>query len=355
MTALYILTDHQGGNICCSYTIASYPQRECLFGHFEEMENCSNGTSNCSHLGEGQELDGSVFGVFSLLMALLSVAHCALTILTIAAICKARSMPKQLRIFFINILVGVLLMGSAFIILTVLSVILVFTETGLPPILLCYALYYVIGVGIHARPLNLTLYSVAVLVTVRFGKKDWKTLYTGLSIAIVWLIALSASTIFVVPSVSSHQYFEGVACFPDAGVSSSSILVVYMFIRTIFGNVVPLVAIIVIPIYCLHYIKKHSISGDTGYKKAVSRLALFLVTGSAVYLVGNLLIGFATFFSSASVAVYFLYGVGVFSLLPTPIGIIIFLKAVQDQMKTIMTCHCSHFHQIQPLQEPIVK
>ena len=323
-------------------------------GCFEEMANSSN-ESNGSHLGEDQELDGPVFGAFSLLMALLSVAHCALTILTITALCTARPMSKQLRIFFINMLVGVLLMGGAYIISTVLSVILVFTETGLPPILLCYALYYVIGVGVHSRPLNLTLYSVAVLATVRFGKKDWKTLYTGLSIAIVWLIALSASTLFVVPSVSGLQYFEGVACFPDAGVSNESIHAVFMFIRTIFGNMVPLVVSIVIPIYCLHYIKKHSISGDIRYKKAVSRLALFLVAGSAVYLVGNLLLGFAAIFSSASVSVYLLYGVGVFSLLPTPIGIIIFLKAVQDQMKAIIACHCSHFNQIQPLQEPMVK
>ena len=70
-------------------------------------------------------------------------------------------------------------MGGAFIILTVLSVILVFIEAGLPPILFCHIPYFIIGVGVHARPLNLTLYSVAALVTVRFGKKDWKMLYTG--------------------------------------------------------------------------------------------------------------------------------------------------------------------------------
>ena len=309
------------------------------FGHFEEMENCSNGTSNCSYLGEGQGLDGPEFGVFNLLMTLLNLSQCALTILTIASICKARSMSKQFRIFLINILVGVLLMEGAFLILTVLSVILVFIEAGLPPILFCYILYFIIGVGVHARPLNLTLYSVATLVTVRFGKKDWKMLYTGLSIAIVWLIAVGASTIFVVPSVTSMQYFEGVACFPDSNASNGQIQGIFAYVRIIFGNVVPLVVSIVIPIYCLHYIRKNSISRDTGYKKAVSRLALFLVTGSAVYLVGNVLIGVSASLTSASVSVYLLYGVGVFSLLPTPIGIIIFLKVVQDQMKKIITCH----------------
>ena len=148
MTALYIYTSLQTPS---RYLLFIYytPNVSVCFGCFEEMANCSN-ESNGSHLGEDQELDGPVFGAFSLLIALLSVAHCALTILTITALCMARSMPKQLRIFFINMLVGVLLMGGAFIILTVLSVILVFIEAGLPPILLCYVLYYFIGVGMES-------------------------------------------------------------------------------------------------------------------------------------------------------------------------------------------------------------
>ena len=77
--------------------------------------------------------------------------------------------------------------------------------------------------------------------------------------------------------------------------------------------------------------------------------------GTTAALVGNVLIGFTLRYSFASLSVYLLYGVGVFSLLPTPIFIITFLKVVRDQMKTIITCHCSHFHQIQPLQDPTVK
>ena len=33
-----------------------------------KMKNCSNETSNCSHLGRGQGLDGPGFGVFSFLI-----------------------------------------------------------------------------------------------------------------------------------------------------------------------------------------------------------------------------------------------------------------------------------------------
>ena len=189
---------------------------------FEKMENCSNGTSNCSHLGEGQGLDGPGFAAFSLLMALLSVAECVLTILTIVALCMARSMSKHLRIFLINILAAVLVMGVAFFILTVLSVILVFNETGLPSILFCHLLFFLLGVGALSRPLNLSLYSVVVLVVVRFGKKDWKMLYSGLPLTILWLTVLVMNTIHLVPSVTGVQYFEGLACFPDADANSTT-------------------------------------------------------------------------------------------------------------------------------------
>ena len=309
------------------------------------MENCSNGTSNCSHLGEGQGLDGPGFGAFSLLMALLSVAQCTLTILTIVALCMARSMSKHLRIFLINILAGVLVMGGVFLILTVLSVILVFAETGQPPILFCSFLLFVFGVGALSRPLNLSMYAVVVFVTVRFGKKDWKVLYSGLPIAILWLIVLVMNVIYLVPSVSDVQYFEGVACFPDTE-DSSTVLTVFAFIRLVFGDITTLVINVVTPVYSLCYIRKHSISGDTGYKKAISRLALFLITGTAVNLAGNLLVVLCAVFSSASISVYLLYGVGVLSLFPTPIFIIIFLKVVQEQMKAIITCHYVRSYQI---------
>ena len=314
------------------------------------MENCSNGTTNCSHVGEGQGLDSPGFGVFGLLMALLSVALCALTILTIAALCMARTMSKHLRIFLINILAGVLVMGGAFVLFTTLSVILVFARPTLPPIYFCYVVAYTLGVGVFARPLNLALYSLVVLSTVRFGQKDWKMLYSGLAVAINWLVVLVITLTFLPPSVAAVQYFDGVACFPDEDTGSEIVQAGLWSIRIpiiVFGNLTPFAISVVTPVYCLYYIRRHSISGDTGYKKAISRLSLFLVTGNAVNVAGNLLIILTAYFSNASASVYLLYGFGVVSLFPAPIFIIIFLKVVRDQMKAIITCQYSRSHQIQ--------
>ena len=342
------------------FGVASLPSASICCDHliYKEMENCSNGTTNCSHVGEGQGLDGPGFGVFSLLMALLSVALCALTILTIAALCMARTMSKHLRIFLVNILAGVLMMGIAFVLFTTLSVILVFARPKLPPIYFCYVLTYTLSVGVFARPLYLALYSLVVLITVRFGKKDWKMLYSGLAVAINWLVVLVITLTYLPPSMTAVQYFDGVACFPDEDTGSEVFQVVLRYIRTaiiVFGNLTPFAISVMTPVYCLYYIRRHSISGDTGYKKAISRLSLFLVTGNAVNVAGNLLIILTAVFSYAAVSVYLLYGVGVFSLFPTPIFIIMFLKIVRDQMKAIITCQSSRSHQIQTTDQETIE
>ena len=173
-------------------------------------------------------------------------------------------------------------------------------------------------------------------------------LYSGLSIAIPRLIALVTRVVYIVPSVTAVQYL-GVACYPGTEASSIEVHSVFTFFNIAFGNVAPLLVSTLIPACCLHYIKKHSITGEPGYNKAISRLALFLITGSAVNLAGSLLIVACAFTSYASASVYLLYGFGVLTLLPTPIFIIMFLKVVQEHMKAIMACHCSHSHQVQPL------
>ena len=154
--------------------------------------------------------------------------------------------------------------------------------------------------------------------------------------------------------MTAVKYFEGVACFPDSDASNMRVQAVFGVSCLIFGYVLPLAFSVVTPVYCLCYISRHSISGDTGYKKAISRLALFLVTGSVVNLCGSLQMTVTVMFSYASEEVYLQYGVGLLSLFPTPILIIMFLKAVQGQMRAIITCHRSHSHQIQP-QVPVKK
>ena len=354
-TAIYLLLQ--------SFLFDSFPRSEHLLstlpclsisvGGCSEM-NCSNDSSNCSYLGESQSLNGPGFGSFCLLMALLGVAASALTVLTVVALCMARSMGKQLRIYLINMLVAVLVMAGALLIFSVLPVVLVFADTELPPITFCRMLAWLFGVSGYARPLSVTAYSVVVLAIVRFGKKDWKMLYSVLSIVMLWIIALVVNINFLVPSVSAVQYFEGVVCFTDTSASNTGVLYVFSFIRIVFGNIIPLAVCIIIPVYCLWFIKKHTVTGDAAYQKAITRLALFLVTGNAVNAAASLLILICAYFSAAFASVYILLGFGMLSLLSTPIFVIIFIKLVRDQMKDIITCHYRRSNAIQPLEQKVL-
>lgn len=68
------------------------------------------------------------------------------------------------------------------------------------------------------------------------------------------------------------------------------------------------------------------------YKKAVAKLALFLMIGSLINILGQAVPGVITHFSQSQV-VYISYTLVVLALLPTPIAILIFLKPVRDALK----------------------
>ena len=72
------------------------------------------------------------------------------------------------------------------------------------------------------------------------------------------------------PSVTFVQYFEGIACYIDSTASFTGVGILFALIHIVFTNVAPLIVSFAVPLYYLHYIRKHSITGLTGCKKAVS-------------------------------------------------------------------------------------
>ena len=197
---------------------------------------------------------------------------------------------------------------------------------SLPPFPLCRLLTWVLGIY---RRIYTATECVCTLSGGACHSQIWperlEDTLSGVSIAILWLVVIFLSMMAYLPSVTFVQYFEGVAWYIDSTASLTGIGILFALIHIVFTNVAPLIVSFAVPLYCLLYIRKHSITGHTGYKKAVSQLAL-LVTGNAMNLTANLFIAILNFTSNASMSVYLLYGVGVFSLLPTPIYIITFLR-----------------------------
>ena len=94
---------------------------------------------------------------------------------------------------------------------------------------------------------------------------------------------------------------------------------------------------IAVPIICLCYIKKNTVTEDTLYRKAMTKFSLFLVLGGAINIVGQILPAVVANYTEAP-GVYFSYSIATASLLPTPIIIIAYFKLVQEQLKKIVTC-----------------
>ena len=183
-------------------------------------------------------------------------------------------------------------------------------------------------------------YSVMVLIVVRYGKKNLKTVYIILSLCLVWGGSGFLCIGFLVPQVYVVSFIVGAVCLPIPDGSTGEIILT-VIILVIF-TFVPLVGCSVVSLIVLHYIRKHSITGDTKNNKAVAKLSLFLLTGILINAVSWTVSSILTYFSAGGIEViYSTYAVGVLSLYPTPILIIAFLKPIRDKMKTFLPCKSS--------------
>ena len=95
---------------------------------------------------------------------------------------------------------------------------------------------------------------------------------------------------------------------------------------------------IAVPIIVFRYTKKHSVTGRIDNGKAAAKLCLFLLTGTLMNSTVTIITSALTYFSGSGTAapIYLAFVIGVLSLYPSSILIIIFLKPVQDKLKAFM-------------------
>ena len=141
----------------------------------------------------------------------------------------------------------------------------------------------------------------------------------------------------MLPYVYEAQFVQGVACFPD---DNNTVLIQARHTLTAiwftFGGLTPMAVNIAVPIICLCYIKKNTVTEDIQYQKGLSKFSLFLMLGGASNMVGQLIPGLVAYYKAAP-GLYIAYGFASISLLPTPIIIIAYLKPVQEQLKKMFT------------------
>ena len=298
-----------------------------------------NSMDNSTVLPEnGSSLNSPGFMIYCILLAVLTVVAGIMLGFTVVSLLMATSLPRPVRLFLINLLVGGLLVVVIMMFILGTSIALIGESAQLPaPRYLCRVYLWVFGIGGVARLWSLAAFSFAILGIVKFGKKTISLWSAAVVIAILWLVPMFLSLYLLLPYVFEAQFFDGVACFPDR----NNVIIVearYTFLLTwsFLGGIIPLIVSIIVPIVCLCYIKRHMVSEGTQYRKGMAKFSLFLVVGGCINVAGQALPALLSL-SLAAPGIYLSYGCAVLSLLPTPIIILAYLKPVQVQAKKIVT------------------
>ena len=283
-------------------------------------------------------LDSPGFMAYSILLTMIALVAVVVMGVTAIALVTVRSIAQPLWLILINLLLAGLVMGLCvvFIVGTSVALVAVGPEQPRPPLYLCRVYLLMASTAVVVRQWSLAAFALSVLAIVRFGKKTISLLNAAVVIAILWLVPIAINLYIVLPYVYEVQFVDGVACFPDSNAiiipASGGLLVIWFTV----GGLIPITVSIAVPIICLCYIKKNTVTQDTQYRKAMAKFSLFLILGSVINIAGQLIPG-AISLNSEGPAVYLSYGFATTSLIPTPIIIIAFLKPVQEQLKKMFT------------------
>ena len=285
-------------------------------------------------------LDSPGFLAYSILLTVIALVAGVVMGVTAIALVMVRSIARPLQLILINLLLAGLVIGLGTILIAGTSAVLVAVgpEQPRPPLYLCRVYLLMASTALVVRQWSLAAFALTFLAIVRFGKKNISLLHAAVIITILWLVPIAVTFHIVLPYVYEVQFVQGVACFPD-NINVIIIPARYALFTIWFtvGGLVPMTVSIAVPIICLCYIKKNTVTEDTQYRKTMAKLSLFLVLGGAINIVGQILPVVLTNYTEAP-GVYLSYGFVTASLIPSPIIIIAYLKPVQKQLKKMFTC-----------------
>ena len=286
-------------------------------------------------------MDKSAFEALGFLPVIIGGLSLFLSVATIVALCTARAVAKGLRMYLLNVLMSEILINASAILTGLIALVTVFSAAPAPPSLLCRFIIWVVHISQLARCFSVVGFSLMVLIVVRYGHKNIKVKYIIASLCVVWGVSVILSIQYQVPQVNAAVFFAGAVCFPVR--DDTIFLEVHLFFSVLIifiTTLLPLAVCIAVPIMVFRYTKKHSITGGIDYGKAVAKLCLFLLTGTLMNSTVTIVTGVLAYFSSGSgtavLIIYLFFVIGLLSLYPSSILIIIFLKPVQDKLKAFI-------------------
>ena len=298
------------------------------------MEAVLENHSNFSNTTTNQGLRNPGFAVFLIVIAIPLVAVIVFNGLIAVLLLRSTSVAVTVRVPLINLLV-VILFGAVNLLLgSLTTVVLVLSDSTEPPLPLCRFFLWVYQGTRLTRLLGLLVFSLMVFQTVTCGTRKFRAKWLILSLAVTWVIALLMCLHVLAPPIYRVQYVDGVLCFPTVGHPKFEIIQLSVYMSWIAFALLGFVSILVsicVVLGALCYFKRQTISEGAQYKKAIVKLAAFLVTGNILSVTvefGLFTVNVWLIFES-TVGVYLALIIHSLPFTSTPILIAVFLKPVQ--------------------------
>ena len=317
--------------------------------------NSTESQSNASHY---LYFSTPIFTGFSITLLSFIPAAILLQSLTVVALLLDRTILKPLRVLLLN-LVTAEFFTSLYVILHMTTTAVLSTQANPQPDgQLCRVILWCIGTVLAARMFCVTAYSIGVYTFVRRGTSGLKTWHAAIAIVVVWISALVMGIDRWLPFSVGTLFVHQVACVPFVnGEVIVAVRVASVTVWIIIAGVIPTIVCIGVPIAALRHLKRNGAQGvieSSTYKKAMTKLALFLIIGSIMNIFWIFFPGVAVMVSSffgvpdspneidlaGVVTVYFSFPIITLSLIPPSLIIVIFLKAVQQKFKEMFCCLC---------------
>ena len=173
------------------------------------------------------------------------------------------------------------------------------------------------------------------------------------SLVATWVIAILASTDRLVPGVFGFRYVGSIACISTNVCPEYQVFrLTYNILWLVIACCVPVLLCICVLLCTLCYMKRHTISEEAQYKKAMAKFAAFLITGNVLNVLGTVMpTALVRDVIDIHVMVYITYISILLSFIPTPILIVVFLKPVQKRLCCLMCCKYQKHNETIPMQQ----
>ena len=291
-----------------------------------------------------QVLPGSFFYSFFVSTVYLLPMFILNVLLILATVTETSIKPA------IRMIVGCILAASEVVIvglgINYIYIVILLLKRHLPPSEIISRLTYaVVLCGGAARLLLMATFAVAISVLVIHGESKLKLLPTCIAVGIIWIFAVAPNASVFSPVLFDVMYPNS-SEFTARGRGAGAIVYAFSYV-TIYGIcsfVISCIALIV----TVCYIKRKTISGDVNIIKGMVKFGFFLFIGDianffgvAVPFVSIALKPQGSTFTKSQKIQNFVEGLLVLlSLIPTPIILLIFFKAVRDRIRNILCCKC---------------